>query len=226
MKRSISLFVALYLSTLNASEIPSALYQHYPHITPESNYKIYQAIEKAKESYQKGQLQETKERFIQILKQANRSKAVKNIDQYDFLYANYVLLTMLGQNEKSESDYKKLAKYVLHYLDKETRNGKDIWEEGDLGQLQLKMYQTIANHTAKILYKESNRTNKKLLREALSYAKKATQFIRSEEDNYLKETKMIIENALAGNPPLKGENEIKIIKVIKKAQNQTKSLAK
>ncbi len=226
MKQSISLFIALYLSTLNASEIPSALYQHYPHITPESNYKIYQAIEKAKESYQKGQLQETKERFIQILKQANRSKAVKNIDQYDFLYANYVLLTMLGQNEKSESDYKKLAKYVLHYLDKETRNGKDIWEEGDLGQLQLKMYQTIANHTAKILYKESNRTNKKLLREALSYARKATQFIRSEEDNYLKETKMIIENALAGNPPLKGENEIKIIKVIKKAQNQTKSLAK
>ncbi len=226
MKRIISISVALYLSMLNASEIPTSLYKHYPHITPESNYKVYQAIEKAKELYQRGKIEEAKDKFIDILKRTNRSKTAKNIDQYDFLYANYALLTILEQDEHGEADYKKLAQHILHYLDKTTHNGKDIWEEGELGQLQLKMYQTIANHTAKILYKESNRTNKRVLKQALSYAKKANQFIRTDEDSYLKETKAMIENALAGNPPLKGENEIKIIKVIKKDQNQTKSLAK
>ncbi len=207
---------------LNALEIPSSIYNNKVEITPESSYEIYKIISEGKMLFEKGKYSDASRYFIKALQQAKHPKGEKNIDQYDYLYANYALLRLLASNKDDSYKYKKLAKSVISYLDKITNNGKDIYEEGELGQFQLKMYRSVADYYAKLLYKESGRKDEKLLKEALKYAKKAQKYIRDDKDFYIKETVAMIQNAIDGNPPLKGEKEVEIIKVIKKDTNITK----
>jgi len=208
---------------LNALSLPSTIYKSNYNITPESNYTIYKKVQKAKELYIKGKRDESAKIFIDLLKKAAHSNSDKNIDQYDYLISNIALLDILKDKDDNKN-YKLLARKVISFLDKNTNKGKDIWEEGDLGKLQLKIYKSLLDNYAKILYKESNRDDDKLLKKALYYANRAQKFIRSEEDNYLKETKLIIQNAIDKNPPLDIEKEVQIIKHIDtKDENLSKS---
>jgi hypothetical protein len=200
---------------LFALQLPNSIYKNSK-ITPESSYETFKIMSEAKSLFADGKIKDSSGLFIKALSNSTKSKADKNIDQYDYLYAHYALLKLLETDKNDEDKYKKLAKKIISFLDRSTNNGKDIWEEGELGKFQLNMYKTVANHYAKLLYKESKREDKKLLKKALLYAKKAEKFIRDDSDLYLKETREWIENALKGNPPLKSEKEsIEIIKKLK-----------
>jgi tetratricopeptide (TPR) repeat protein len=223
MKRT--LFILIIATTLFALDLPKVAYTQNIHITPESDYNIYKLIREGESYLSKGQNKKASNFFIKALLKAKRAKGNRTISQYDFLIAKYGLLK-LTQNNEDLKDYKKMAKSILHFLDKTTNKGKDIWEEGDLGKLQLDLYRNILNNYANILYKESNRDDKKLLKSALSYAKRAKNFIRSDEDSYIKETNKKIENAIAGNPPLKDEKEVQIVKIIKNDTNSTENALK
>ena len=206
-----------------ALQLPSTLYKNAK-ITPESGYETFKVMSEAKSLFTDGKVKDASELFIKVLTKASKSKTNKNIDQYDYLYAHYGLLKLLETNKNDEDEYKKLAKKIISFLDKSTDNGKDIWEEGELGKFQLNMYQTVTNHYAKLLYKESKREDKKLLNEALLYAKKAEKYIRDDKDLYIKETREWIENAIKGNPPLKSEKKtIEIIKSLKTKKDTNES---
>jgi hypothetical protein len=207
--------------SLNAYDLPSYIYKKHINITPESNYQTYRLMSEGKKAFAKGKLKEATNSFLKALKYASSSKGSKNIDQYDYLFANYGILTLL-KNQGDKQNYQKLSKHLISFLNKITKNGKDIWEEGELGKFQLYIYKNVSNDLAKLLYQESERKDKKLLKEALYYSNISQKFIRSDEDNYLKKTKAMIENAIEGNPPLKDEKEIQIIKIINKDQNSTK----
>ncbi len=206
----------------SALTLPRSIYKN-SHVTPESAYPIYKQMQAAKTFYKKGNLKEATPLFVKMLLKSAKSKAQKNIDQYDYLYAHYAILEALKRDEKDEKTYIKFAKKILRYLDKSTEKG--IWEEGELGQFQMKVYRDVGNTLAKILYKSSKRKDKKKMKEALKYANKAEKYIRSESDFYIKETKQQITNALAGNPPLKSEEaKLKIIKHIKSQSTLKKGL--
>jgi hypothetical protein len=214
MFKKMILTAAIFISGANALTLPDTLYKSV-RITPESSYEIFKLMAQAKELYQKGQKNDASELFIKVLQKATKSKRNKNIDQYDYLYANSALLNMLLDN-KNFDEYKRLAKRVISFLDRSTNRGKDIWEEGELGKFQLQVYRDVANNLALLLYKESNRSDEKLLKEALKYANISQKYIRDDSQNYIKKTKLYIQNALKGNPPLKEESDkIEIIKVIK-----------
>jgi len=218
----VSIFMVLLTVSLNAFNIPSSIYKSHYNITPNSNYKIFQELQKAKELYQLGKKDDSAKIVINILQKASRSDANQNIEQYDYLLSNMILLDIL-KDKKDTKHYKLLAKKLLSFLDKNTNKGDDIWEDGELGKLQLSIYKTLLNNYAKILYKESKRDDERLLKKALLFANIAQKFIRDENDNYLKDTKMIIKNAIDKNPPLPIEKEVKIIKHIdKKDDNLTK----
>ncbi|RUM67209.1 MAG: hypothetical protein DSZ06_01750 [Sulfurospirillum sp.] len=223
MKKTLFLLItATSLFALNLSKV--AYTQNMP-ITPESEYNIYKLIKDGETYLSKGQNKKAGDLFIKAISKAKRLDGERVISQYDFLIAKYGLLK-LTENEEDKKDYKKMAKSILRFLDKTTNNGKDIWEEGDLGKLQLNLYKYILNSYANILYKESKRENKKLLKSANYYAKRAKMFIRGDEDFYIKDTNRKIENAIAGNPPLKDEKEVQIIKFISKDSNSTENALK
>ena len=210
-----------FILSLPALSLPHRIYKN-PEITPESAYPIYKQMQEAKTLYKKGKLKEATPKFIRVLLKASQSKDQKNIDQYDYLYAHYAILADLKRDEKDKKTYVKFAKKILRYLDKSTAKG--IWEEGELGQLQMKVYRDVGNDLAKILYKYSKRKDKKLIKQALKYANKAEKYIRIESDFYIKETKKQITNALEGNPPLKSEEKkLKIIKYIKSKKASQKT---
>jgi tetratricopeptide (TPR) repeat protein len=214
--------LALCMS-LSALEIPNSVYKNAK-ITPESSYETFKIMSEAKSLFTDGKAKDASELFIKAITKSSKSNAPKNIDQYDYLYAHYGLLKLLETNKNDEKKYKKLAKKIISFLDKSTNNGKDIWEDGELGKFQLNMYKTVTDHYAKLLYKESNREDQKLLKEALKYAKKAEKYIRSDEDFYIKETREWIQNAIDGNPPLKSEKKtIEIIKELKTKKDSNES---
>jgi len=213
------IFSLLVISVLSASAftLPSNVYKN-SHITPSSSYPIYQQMREAKTLFLKGNLKESTPLFIKTLQNSTRSKGAKNIDQYDYLYAHHGILTALKIDDKREDAYIKLAKKIISYLDKSTARG--IWEEGELGQFQMKMYRTVGNQLALLLYKSSQRKDKKKMQQALKYINKSEKYIRSDKDFYLKDTKEKITNAIAGNPPLESEKEkLKITKVIKSKED-------
>ncbi len=219
MKKIFVLFFALLLSA-HALTLPRALYQT-PTITPESSYPIFELMRDAKKAYHKGDFNQSTQLFIRTLLKAKKGSKNKNIDQYDYLYANHGILTAIEHKDKEEKTYIKLAKNLLRYLDKATKRG--IWEEGELGQLQLMIYRHHGNALAKKLYAQSKRKDKKLMKAALYYIKKAEKYIRNEQDFYIKETKAQITNALEGNPPLKDEHtKLKVTKIIKKPKVEKK----
>ncbi len=223
------IFVLLSTLVLSASALtlPNTIYKD-SHITPESSYPIFQEMREAKTFFQKGNIKESTPRFIKTLLRSGKSSGDKNIDQYDYLYAHYGILSAIQRDEKNEKNYIKLAKKVLRYLDKSTSRG--IWEEGELGKFQLMMYQVVGNALAEKLYKASGRTDKKLMKQALYYINKSEKYIRSDKDFYIKDTKEKITNALEGNPLLKSEKErltiTKIIKSDKVSKNSNKTLIK
>jgi len=223
MKRT--LFMLIIATTLFALELPKVAYTQNIHITPESDYNIYKLIREGESYLSKGQNEKAGNFFVKALLKAKRAKGSRTISQYDFLIAKYGLLK-LTQNNEDLKDYKKMAKSILHFLDKTTNKGKDIWEEGDLGKLQLNLYKTILDSYANILYKESKREDQKLLKSAHFYAQRAKMFIRGDEDFYIKETNRKIENAIAKNPPLKDEKEVQIVKIIKNDTNSTENTLK
>jgi hypothetical protein len=219
MKKIFVLFFALLLST-QALTLPKSVYKT-PTITPESSYPVFELMRDAKKFYHKGDFNQSTQLFIRALLQAKKGSNEKNIDQYDYLYANHGILTSIEHKEKEDKTYIKLAKNLLRYLDKATKRG--IWEEGELGQLQLMIYRHHGNTLAKKLYAQSKRKDKKLMQAALYYIKKAEKYIRSEQDFYIKDTKAKISNALKGNPPLKDEKaKIKVTKIIKKPKTEKK----
>ena len=206
-----------------ALQLPNTVYKNAK-ITPESGYDTFKIMSEAKSLFNDGKVKDASGFFIKALTKSSQSKADKNIDQYDYLYAHYGLLKLLETNKNDEEEYKKLAKKIISFLDKSTDNGKDIWEDGELGKFQLNMYKTVTDHYAKLLYKESKREDSKLLKEALLYAKKAEKYIRSDEDFYIKETREWIQNAIDGNPPLKSEKKtIEIIKELKTKKDSNES---
>jgi len=223
MKKTI--FILIIATTLFALNLPKVAYTQNIHITPESDYKIYKLVREGESYLSKGQNKKAGTFFIKALLKAKKAMGNRAISQYDFLIAKYGLLK-LTENKEDTKDYKKMAKSILRFLDKTTHKGKDIWEEGDLGKLQLNLYKTILNSYANILYKESNRKDQKLLKSAHFYAQRAKMFIRGDEDFYIKETNRKIENAIAGNPPLKDEKEVQIVKIIKNDTNSTKNSLK
>jgi len=205
-------FLTLTVS-VSALTLPNSIYKNAT-ITPQSSYKIYENMRDATILFRKGKVKDSTALFIKTLEIASKSKKEKNIDQYDYLYAHYGILSAIENDEKEEETYIKLSKKILRYLDKATSRG--IWEEGELGQFQLKMYKTIGNHLAELLYVDSKRKDKKKMKEALRYINKAEKYIRDERDFYIKDTKAKITNALEGNPPLTSEKDkIKVIKHIK-----------
>jgi len=213
MKKIFVLFFALVLS-LHALTLPQSIYKN-PTVTPESNYPIFKLMRDAKKYFHKGDMNQSRQLFIRVLLKAKKNSKDKNIDQYDYLYAHHGILTSIAHKEKEEKTYIKLSKKILRYLDKATVRG--IWEEGELGQLQLMMYKRHGNTLAEKLYTQSKRKDKKLMQQALYYIKKAEKCIRDEKDFYIKETKAKITNALDGNPPLKDESaKLKVTKIIKK----------
>ncbi len=223
MSKVFALLLTMLLSA-PALTLPHNVYKQ-SHITPETSYPIYKQMQEAKAFYKKGDIKESTPRFIRILLKSSKSKAEKNIDQYDYLYAHYGILSALKIEQKDEKTYIKFAKKILSYLDKSTVKG--IWEEGELGQFQMKVYRDIGNSLALILYKSSKRKDTKKMEEALKYIKKAEKYIRSESDFYIKDTKEQITNALAGNPPLKSEEEkLKITKRIKSKSELQKGFQK
>lgn len=212
MSKTLALLFTLALSA-SALDLPKSVYKN-SHITPSTSYPIYKQMSEAKALFVKGKVKEATPMFIKILVKSSRSRADKNIDQYDYLYAHHGILTALKFDEKNEETYIKLSKKILAYLDKSTKRG--IWEEGELGQFQMKMYRDVGNSLALLLYKSSERKDEKKMKEALKYIKKAEKYIRSEKDFFIKDSKEQITNAIAGNPPLEAEKEkIKITKVIK-----------
>ncbi len=209
------LLMTLSAVTASALTLPKNIYKN-PTITPESSYETFKSMRDAKKLYKKGSIKDASPLFIRILLKANKNKkSDKNIDQYDYLYAHLAILAALEHEEKDAQTYKKLAKKILSFLDNATKRG--IWEEGELGQLQLLMYRHIGNTLADKLYQESKRKDKKMMKSALFYAKKAEKYIRDESDFYIKDTVAKISNALEGNPPLKTETgRLTIRKIIKK----------
>ncbi len=206
------LFTTLALSA-SALTIPKDVYKN-SHITPSTSYTIYKQMSEAKAFFVKGKVKEATPIFIKTLVKSSKSRGAKNIDQYDYLYAHHGLLTALKIDEKNEKAYIKLSKKILAYLDKSTKRG--IWEEGELGQFQMKMYRSVGNSLALLLYKSSQRKDEQKMQEALNYIEKAENYIRNDKDFYIKDSKEQITNAIAGNPPLKSETErLKITKVIK-----------
>ena len=215
----ISILLLLLALSASALTLPKSIYKNST-ITPESDYTIYKQMQKAKKLFQKGKFKEAAPLFIRILLKASKSKKEQNIDQYDYLYAHYALLQILEREQKKEKEYIKLSQKILHFLDVETKRG--IWEEGELGQLQMQVYKRVGNKLALLLYQDSQRKNKKKMKEALKVINKSEKYIRSDSDFYIKETKEIITNALKGNPPLKSEKKIKVVKLIKKAKSSKK----
>ncbi len=212
MSKVLALLVAMQLLA-SALTLPRGVYKN-AYITPESAYPIYKQMREAKTLFLKGNVKEATPIFIKVLLKSKRLKTEKNIDQYDYLYAHHGILTALKMDEKNEKEYIKLSKKILSYLDKSTKRG--IWEEGELGQFQMKMYRTVGNSLALLLYKSSERKDKKKMKEALKYIKKAEKYIRSDKDFYIKDTKEKITNAIAGNSPLKSEEKkLKITKRMK-----------
>ena len=219
MKTIFVLFFALTLS-LSALTLPQSIYKN-PTITPESSYPIFELMRDAKHAFHKGDMNQSTQLFIRTLLKAKKNSKNKNIDQYDYLYAHHGILTAIAHREKEENNYIKLSKKILKYLDKSTVRG--IWEEGELGKLQLMMYKRHGNTLAKKLYEQSKRKDKKLMQQALFYIKKAEKYIREDKDFYIKETKAQITNALEGNPPLKDEHtKLKVTKIIKKPKVEKK----
>jgi len=216
-----TLLLAMIANSLFAIDLPNIAYTKSMKITPESDYNVYKVIREGEKLLSKGQSKKASKLFIKALSTARRIKTQNSIDQYDFLLSKYALLNLLENSDDTEH-YKKMARSILYFLDKTTNYGKDIWEESDLGKFQLELYRNILNKYAKILYKESKRKDKKLLKQSMQYIKKAERFIRSDDDFYIKETKRKISNALEGNPPLKDEKEVQIIKIIKNDANSTK----
>jgi len=217
------LFILLVTLVLSASAftLPSDVYNK-SHITPSSAYSVYKEMREAKKLFLKGKLKESTPMFIHILQKSSKSRSAKNIEQYDYLYAHYGILTALKITQQKE-EYIKLATKIISYLDKSTARG--IWEEGELGQFQMKMYRTVGNQLALLLYESSQRKDQKKMKLALKYINKSEKYIRSDEDFYLKDTEEKISNALAGNPPLESEKEsIKITKVIKSREDIKKDL--
>jgi hypothetical protein len=217
----LKIFISLILLqlALSALTLPKRIY-HDSVITPESDYPIYKQMREASRLFKKGNLEESTPLFIRVLLKAAKGGGNKNIDQYDYLYAHYAILAALQRDEKNDQTYIKLAKKILRYLDKATEKG--IWEEGELGQFQMKVYKVVGNRVAELLYKSSKRKDKKRMKEALRYINKAQEYIRSESDFYIKETKAQILNALDGNPPLEGEEKITVTKIIKKPKDSKK----
>jgi len=223
MRKIFALLLTMLLSA-SALTLPRSIYKN-SYITPESSYPIFKQMSEAKTLFKKGQIKESTPLFIRILLKSSKSKAEKNIDQYDYLYAHHGLLTALKIEGKKEKEYIKLSKKILSFLDEATKRG--IWEEGELGQFQMQMYRSIGNSLAQLLYKSSKRKDKKKMHEALKYIKKAEKYIRSEKDFYIKDTKEKITNAIAGNPPLKSEEaKLKITKRIKSKSELKKALKK
>lgn len=219
MRKTLALLFTLALSA-SALTLPKAVYKN-SHITPSTSYPIYKQMSEAKALFVKGKVKEATPIFIKALVKSSRSKADKNIDQYDYLYAHHGVLTALKIDEKDEQAYIKLSKKILSYLDKSTARG--VWEEGELGQFQMKIYRNVGNSLALLLYKSSERKDEKKMKEALKYIKKAEKYIRNEKDFYIKDSKEQITNAIAGNPPLESEKEkLKITKIIKSDKNAKK----
>jgi len=219
MSKIIAVLLSLQVWAL-ALTLPNSLYKQ-SHITPSSSYQIFQQMREAKTLFQKGDIKGATPIFIRTLLTSSKSSADKNIDQYDYLYAHNGILTAIERDEKHQEAYIKLSKKILSYLDQATERG--IWEEGELGKYQLKMYQVVGNALAKKLYKASKRKDKKLMKQALYYINKAEKYIRSDKEFYIKETKEKITNALAGNPMLKSEKErLTITKIIKSDKDKKK----
>jgi hypothetical protein len=220
MKTIFVLFFALLLS-VQALTLPQSIYKN-PTITPESSYPIFALMRDAKKSFHKGDINQSTQLFIRTLLKAKKGSENKNIDQYDYLYAHHGILSAIEYKEKEEKTYIKLSKKIIRYLDQATARG--IWEEGELGKLQLMMYKRHGNSLAKKLYAQSKRKDKKLMQAALYYIKKAEKYIRDDKDFYIKETKAKITNALEGNPPLKDETKkLKVTKIIKKQKIKKKT---
>ncbi len=196
MKRVFS-FIAASVIVLNAFELPKSLYKSSTKITIESNYEIFKLIQDTKKAIELNQSDQAKELLVKALKKAAYSKSEKNISQYDYLFANYTLLALLDKEKEAEA-YKKLAKKVIRFLDTTTNGGKDIWEEGDLGKFQLRVYKDLSLNLAKLYYKESNGDDTKVLKQALKYVNIAIKFA-GEDDAQAKELKNSIMEALKKN---------------------------
>ncbi len=219
MKYLLAILLVLVIPA-SALQLPKQIY-HKSFITPESSYATYKQMHKAKQLFRKGKIKEATPIFIRILLEASKKKKEKNIDQYDYLYAHYGILYALEREKGKEREYIKLATKILSYLDITTKKG--IWEEGELGQLQMQVYKKVGDHLAQLLYQSSKREDKKRLKQALRIINKSEKYIRSSEDYYIKDTKAKITNALAGNPPLASEKKkIKVVKYIKSTKRDKK----
>ena len=218
MNRILGLLILFALS-LPALSLSKGILNADITITPESSYEVFQVMRDAKKKFRKGKVQEAAPLFIQTLKKALKNNPHKNIDQFDYLYAHYGILSALKNDEKQKKTYKTLAKKILTFLDKATIKG--IWEEGELGQMQMLVYRRVGNQLASLLYKESKREDKKKLQEALRIIKKSEDYIRKDNQMYIKETQEKITNAIEGKPPLSGEKAL--LKTEKEDENQTKS---
>ncbi len=193
MKKLLSL-IAIAVISLQGVELPKSIYKNNMHITTESNYKVYKLIDDAKKAIELNKGDEAKNLLIKSLKIASHTNGSKNISQYDYLFANYTLLALLNMDKES-GEYKKLAKKIISFLDKTTHDGKDIWEDGDLGKFQIRVYRDISLNLANNYFKESNGEDKKLLKEALKYADISIKFSQDGEDAEAKELKTSIRSA-------------------------------
>ncbi len=179
-----------------AQPLPELIYQKSK-ITPESKYEIYQNAKKAKHYFHKGEQENALNSAIKTLTLSLETAGDRIIDQYDYLYSHYIILSIIKTDATKDKEYIKLSSKLFNYLDDVTSKG--IWEESELGLFQMKLYREIGNTMAIKILKNKKEEQIDQLEKALEIIKKAEKYIRSPNDFYIKETKQKIIDAIDEN---------------------------
>ncbi len=169
-----------------ATALPDFIYQK-SEITPESNYKIYQNMQKLKRYIRQHNKDSALEIAINTLKLSSQIDEDRVIDQYDYLFTHYIILSIIESDEKEDQEYIRLSTKLFNYLDDVTSKG--VWEESELGQFQMKIYREVGNATALKLLKHHKTEQMEDLDKALKIIEKSEKYIKSSDDFYIKNTK-------------------------------------
>ena len=181
---------------MQAIPLPDFIYQKSK-VTPESNYEIYKKMKEARSFLYKGKQENALNMALDALNISSQIKANRVIDQYDYLSAHYIILSVISNDQTKDQDYIKLSSKLFTYLDDTTSRG--VWEESELGLFQMKLYREIGNTMALKLLNNAKKEEINRLQEALRIIEKAEKYIRSPDEFYIKETKQKILHAIEKN---------------------------
>jgi len=179
-----------------ATPLPELIYQE-SEVTPESKYEIYQKFKQTKNSFLKGEQENALNGAIETLTLSLQTSGNRVIDQYDYLYSHYIILSIISKDKTKDQEYIRLASKLFAYLDDVTSKG--IWEESELGLFQMKLYRDVGYTMANKLLKNTKKEQIDTLKEALRIIEKAEKYIRTPDDFYIKNIKKEIIDTIEEN---------------------------